>query len=59
MGVVIDLNSHGSELAEQAFDLLLARISAHVAKLFVFISGQDFVHHSSQLVCDCDFCLIF
>ncbi len=59
MGVIIDLDSKGSELGEQAFDFLLPRISPHVAQLFIFITGQNLVHDPCKFIGDCDFGFIF
>lgn len=59
MSVSGDLYPERAKLDKEFLDLLLSRIAAHVAQVFILSSGQDLVDHSCKLVGDGYLGLIF
>jgi hypothetical protein len=45
-----DLNAKIFKLSNEQFDLVFFGITAHVAKLFVFVSGNNFVNSSGNAI---------
>jgi len=57
--VIVDLDAERAELREQTFDLLLSRVSTHIADFLVLITSQDLVHDASELIGDGHFGFVF
>ena len=50
MILMLDIDSQIFELPDEKFDLVLLRVSAHVAQLFVFVPGDDLVDCPGEAV---------
>ena len=50
--LMIDINAKIFELLDQKLDLVLLRIASHVTKLFVLVTGYNFVNHSGDSIGD-------
>ena len=58
MVVMLHVHTKILELFDEKLDLVFLGIAAHVAELFVFVSGNDFVDYPSYPICNGDLCLI-